>query len=167
MTDQPTPASDLLRQIRQLRDDLDTLTAKQTVELAEHTARIKDEILAEWTQHGSGPETKKVYDDVASWVENWFVHAYARSAVGGGIWCAEWWRHPEAVSRLTALWHSWEAAQKNTAAGMAHWYVMYADPVYGQLTDSRGTFVSCEHGHGRVLPSLATITVEDGYPRLP
>ena len=168
MTDQPTSASDLLRQIRQVRDDLDTLAAKQTVELAEHTARIKDEILSEWTRHNTGPDTtKKVYDDVQSWVDGWFVRAYARSSAGWGHWCPEWWRHPEAVERLTALWNSWEAAQKNKATGMAHWYVMYADPIFGQLTATHGTFASCSDGHVRVLPSLQTITVEEGYPRLP
>jgi len=167
MTDQPTSASDLLREIRRLRDDLDTLTAKQTVELVEHTARIKTEILDEWTQHNTGPDTKKVYDDVQSWVEGWFVHAYARSSAGWGHWCPEWWRHREAVSRLTALWQSWEAAQKNTATGMAHWYVMYADPIFGHLTASHGVFASCKDEHIRLLPSLATITVEAGYPHTP
>jgi hypothetical protein len=167
MTDRPTPASDLLRQIRDLRDDLDRATNAETVARTEAIDKIRGEILDEWTHHNTGPDAEKVYDDVESWVEGWFVHAYARSSAGWGHWCPEWWRHPEAGERLTALWHSWEAAQKNTATGMAHWYVMYADSIFGQLTDSRGTFASCSDGHGRVLPSLATIRVEEGYPKLP
>jgi hypothetical protein len=152
---------------RDLRNQIDSGFADATVSRVDLFEKIKQDIIAQWTKDNSGPDPKQVFDDVESWVEGWFVNAYARSSAGWGHWCPEWWRHPEATERLTALWHSWEAAQKNTATGMAHWYVMYADPIFGQLTDSRGTFASCSDVHGRVLPSLQTITVEEGYPRLP
>jgi hypothetical protein len=163
MTDRSASASDLLRQIRQIRDDLDNLAAKQTVELAEHTARTKDEILDEWTQHNTRPTT---HPTVQAWVEGWFVHAYARSSAGWGHWCPEWWRHPEAVLRLTVMWQYWERAQR-PGCEMHNWY-LYADDQFRELTDSRGTFASCgDDGHVRVLPPLKTITVEEGYPKLP
>ena len=39
----------------------------------------------------------------------YFLPMFRRPLGGEFRWCPQWWAHPEAVSRLTALWRSWEA----------------------------------------------------------
>ena len=46
------------------------------------------------------------------WIEQWLLPVYRRSVRGHErVWCPEWWRHPEAVARLDALWRAWEHLQ--------------------------------------------------------
>ncbi|MFF3571003.1 DUF4913 domain-containing protein [Nocardia jiangxiensis] len=51
-----------------------------------------------------------VYGNVGEFVENYLSFVYARQVKDRSdtVWCTEWWRHPEAVIRLEALWRAWE-----------------------------------------------------------
>lgn len=146
-------------QAKKLRDQIDEGFADATHSRVNLIAGIKKDLLAEMEANGRGLTN---HANVQSWVEGWFAHYYARSAAGGGNWCGEWWRHPEAVSRLRAMWRYWEEAQR-PGHDMHDWWP-YADQQFKELTDSRGTFVSCgPDGHGRTPPPLSTVTVEAGY----
>ncbi|MEV5540658.1 DUF4913 domain-containing protein [Saccharopolyspora shandongensis] len=37
--------------------------------------------------------------------------------LGDYRWCAQWWKHSEAVSRFHALWHAWGGAAVRTGDG--------------------------------------------------
>lgn len=63
---------------------------------------------------------------------------------GGRSWCAQWWRHPEAVARLTALWHAWETLRLEPGTGMSSWWTFHFEPCYSVLADAeRGPFQAC------------------------
>ena len=71
------------------------------------------------------------------------VALFARS-VGGEIrWCNQWQEHPEALTRLEALWRSWEALRLDTALGVATWLTSYLDPQLATLFGRSGTFTQC------------------------
>ena len=71
-----------------------------------------------------------------------------RHTTSGVRWCARWWCHAEAISRLDALWRSFESMRHGDAAGMAVWWRDFADPLMGSLTRENGTFAQCDAATG-------------------
>jgi hypothetical protein len=93
-----------------------------------------------------------IFDDVASWVEAHFVPMYRRTLGGEFRWCAQWWRHAEALSRFTALWYAWEAMRLQGSTGMGLWYRDHLDHQLPILLGANGPFhLCCEAEH--VMPN--------------
>ena len=77
------------------------------------------------------------------WVSGYFKAVFTRS-VGGDIrWCNNWQDHPEAWTRLEALWRSWETLRLDPNLGIAIWLTNYLDPQMAALMGRSGTFASC------------------------
>jgi hypothetical protein len=96
-----------------------------------------------------------VFTSVEQFVTERFVPVFCRPEGGQFRWCAEWWRHPEAVSRLQALWHSWEVMRLEPGTGMAIWYRDYLDTQLPVLLGDTGPFHECtsrRHHDPRPLP---------------
>jgi hypothetical protein len=64
-------------------------------------------------------DRRPLYPDVESWVgQHW--SPLVRRPLGGNLtWCASWWKHPEAISRLEALWRAWETLRLDSPLGMS------------------------------------------------
>lgn len=71
-----------------------------------------------------------------------------RHTYSGARWCAQWWCHAEALSRLDALWRAFESMRHGDAAGMAVWWRDFADPTMASLTRENGTFAQCNAASG-------------------
>ena len=84
-----------------------------------------------------------VYLALEDWVLDYFLPMFRRTLGGEFRWCARWWRHGEAVSRLTALWHAWEALRWRPGIGMATWYRDHLDHQLPILMGARGPFYQC------------------------
>lgn len=69
-------------------------------------------------------------------------------------WAADWWRHPEAVLRLDALWRSWEHLRLDPATGMSVWLRDHADYHLAILMSPDGPFGKSEDSsqHNQPLP---------------
>jgi hypothetical protein len=69
-------------------------------------------------------------------------------------WSAEWWRNAEAVSRLEALWRSWEALRLDPTTGMSVWWRDHADHHMPILLSPDGPFGKSldSNDHGEPLP---------------
>lgn len=94
-----------------------------------------------------------VYADVAEFVREWLAVHYARSTDGGSnAWCADWRLHPEAVSRLTALWLAYEHLHGQPGTGLSVFWRDHADPCMARLLSPDGTFARCSRGHGSRQP---------------
>ncbi len=89
------------------------------------------------------PPVPPAYDNVHDWVTGHFVHLYARHLGGEFRWCASWWDHAEALSRLEALWRAWETLRLNPGLGMATWYRDHLDPQLPILLGQTGPFARC------------------------
>ncbi|SEF78332.1 protein of unknown function [Thermomonospora echinospora] len=83
------------------------------------------------------------FPDVITWVTHHFVPVYRRTLGGEFRWCAQWWRHAEAISRLTALWHSWETMRLQPGIGISLWYRDHLDHQLPVLLGPRGPFYQC------------------------
>jgi hypothetical protein len=69
-------------------------------------------------------------------------------AGSGWAWCAEWYRHAQALSRLDSLWRAWENLRFDPALGMSAWWIHHADPMMRALLDpATGPFAQCVDGH--------------------
>jgi len=79
-------------------------------------------------------------------------------------WCAKWWAHPAAVTRLGHLWEAFEAARREPAPAMSSWWRDHVDHHMPWLTSEVGPFEMCssrEHEHKR-QPLWGHDPAEDG-----
>lgn len=97
------------------------------------------------------------------WVEETLA-IMEHPGVGAGKFCPEWWRHPEAVARLKALWVSyWPALGKGE---LSQWWVNEWDAHARALFDpSTGVFRDCGTTHREHdKPTIAALA-EEGQDR--
>jgi hypothetical protein len=91
------------------------------------------------------------YPDVEGWVAKHLLPTYLRQS-GPRTWCAQWWRHPEAVERLEALWRAWEALRLDPTTGISVWWRDHADHHLPILLSTDGPFARCAHRGHQDLP---------------
>lgn len=111
-------------------------------------------VLTQPEDEGELPEP--VYPDVEEWVHQHFLPMYRRPIGGEFRWCRQWWRHAEAITRLTALWQSWEAMRLQPGTGMANWLRDHLDHQLPLLLGRSGPFAQCspdEHVEPRIAPA--------------
>ena len=94
----------------------------------------------------AGDEPPELYfPTVLAFVTDHLVPMYRRSVSGTDrTWCAEWWRHAEAVSRLEALWRSWEYLRLDGNLGISVWMRDHLDHHMTILLDADGPFKGCK-----------------------
>jgi hypothetical protein len=97
--------------------------------------------------------TAPVYSDLESWVHEILAQVVRRRLGGHLTWCPEWYRHAEAIMRLTAIWEEWERAVK--AGMMSHWWLDHCDPHMAVLMSrDNGPFMACTEKEHRPLSPL-------------
>ncbi|HEY1156487.1 MAG TPA: DUF4913 domain-containing protein, partial [Arthrobacter sp.] len=83
------------------------------------------------TRAGSGQEQKPpelVYGSAEEFLHEQLLPTYVRDVDGRAAkWCLEWYFHPEAVSRVEALWRAWEHLRLDGATGISVWFRDHAD----------------------------------------
>ncbi|RBQ03864.1 DUF4913 domain-containing protein [Micromonospora sp. LHW51205] len=105
-------------------------TASRFDELAAEVARLTRQVAvlqqthAERGHGGGGDDQPPLYSTVEEWVNTYLLRTFPRPVGEVGVsrwhWCEQWWRHDEAVTRLTALWFGWEQARLQMT-GMLPW----------------------------------------------
>ncbi len=150
--------------------DLHTQLAQQAELIAELTAQ-RDDLQAELA---TGPpigdvdddtedaQPPTVYVDVAQFVSGWLAPRSERVPA----WCEQWWKHPMALTRLRALWQSWEVANAEGGAAMSKWLMYDFDHHMNKLTAKPGgTFHECNGGNHRT--GELTVTAPTAELELP
>jgi len=97
-----------------------------------------------------------LYASAEDWVNGHFLQMYRRPIGGEYRWCPQWWRHAEAITRLTALWQSWEAMRLQPGTGMITWLRDCLDHQLPVLLGRSGPFAQCspqEHVEPRLAVS--------------
>jgi hypothetical protein len=96
---------------------------------------------------GSDEPPPDVYLSVYVWWEQWMCPRYQRSLYSHArAWCPEFWRHPEALSRLYWMWRAWEQMHRDPA-GLVSWWTYYADHNMTVLLSADGPFMDCKSAH--------------------
>ena len=89
------------------------------------------------------PAPEPAYQGVEEWVTGQFLPVFRRPLGGEYRWCAQWWQHAEAITRLTALWHAWEALRLQPGTGIASWLRDHLDHHLPVLLGRGGPFAQC------------------------
>ncbi|MGX1976869.1 DUF4913 domain-containing protein [Streptomyces kronopolitis] len=119
-------------------------------------------------QNGTAQDPPElVFSTVTAFVHDYLSPMIRRNLAGGQLtWCPAWWRHPEAVTRLTALWRSWENLRLDPAVGISMWFLHHCDPHLRVLMDpDTGPLTACQPG-GHGAYALAPLPVEKPDPAL-
>lgn len=86
-----------------------------------------------------------VYGSAEEFLHEQLLPTYVRSVnPKSSKWCIEWYFHPEAVSRVAALWRAWEHLRMDAATGMSVWWRDHADHHMRVLLDTQGPFYNCD-----------------------
>lgn len=98
---------------------------------------------------GAKDQPEPVYPTVEAWVVEFLAPTIRRRPTRSGVWCPQWWRHAEAVSRLEALWRAWEFLRLDGTTGMSVWWRDHLNPHLADLIDQdRSPFAQCTaNGH--------------------
>lgn len=76
--------------------------------------------------------------------------SYVREVNNGSefVWCPQWYKHPEALARVEAMWRAWEHLRLDGALGSSTWWINHADPHMSMLMAPNGPFKKCVYeGH--------------------
>ncbi len=167
----PEPDRETQRRLNRLEGDLELL--EQAVHDLADPASLAG-VAAEGLPGGSGggggsgvEAGGPHYPSLQAWVEAYFAVMFARPVSPAVRWCASWWAHAEALSRLEALWRSWEAARLDPVRGMALWYRDVLDPQLGVLLATGGPFAQCTPDRHSPVRALPTEPAPPGYWVLP
>ena len=110
--------------------------------------------------HQAEPERELVYSSAVEFFVELFAQSYVREVNEGAAsaWCPEWYKHPEALIRMEAIWRAWEHLRLEPALGISTWWLNHADPHMRVLTDKEGPFKKCAYdGHKTPAPGKAAL----------
>jgi hypothetical protein len=115
--------------------------------------------------NGERGAAELVFESLEAFVTGYLLRMYRRAVSGNdATWCREWWRHPEAIARLDALWRAWEYLRLDPATGMSVWLRDHCDFHMRVLLSGDGPFKGCtpeKHG-ARPLQPLPSDPMPDG-----
>lgn len=114
-------------------------------------------------EHSATTVHEPIYTAVEDWVTEYFLPMFRRTLGGEYRWCAQWWRHGEAISRLTSLWHAWESLRLQPGTGIGAWYRDHLDHQIPVLMGSRGPFYQCNESTHREPHEAAAAPAPSGW----
>lgn len=81
-----------------------------------------------------------------AWVRYVLVPNYCNEITSSSTWCSKWWAHPQAITRLHALWIAWQELTTPEAGGWTGpsiWHRDHLDPCLAALRSPSGPFAAC------------------------
>lgn len=130
--------------------ELEVRVAQLSNEVADVTSLMTDDPI----RGAAAPSPR--YHGLDDWVQEYFAPTFGRP-IGGEIrWCTQWQEHAEAITRLEALWRSWEVLRLDPAMGMVTWLTNYLDPQLTVLLGRSGPFSPCSRDRHEAIGGLAT-----------
>jgi hypothetical protein len=118
-------------------------------------------------EHSPGEAAAElVYDNAIEFFAELLAPSYVRDVNEGAelAWCPEWYKHPEALIRMEAMWRSWEHLRLEPALGMSSWWLNHADPHMRVLMDTKGPFKKCAHDNRHVARSADKTALPHAVP---
>ena len=127
MTDQQ--GVDLAAQLQQFREETEAGFHYLRQELDELSVLVDGRAAASPATSPAGDAAASLpllYPSLEAWVVGHFTRIYIRPLGGPFRWCGRWWDHTEAISRLQALWRTWETLRVEPL-GMDLWLREHLD----------------------------------------
>ncbi|UGQ11391.1 DUF4913 domain-containing protein [Yinghuangia sp. ASG 101] len=114
------------------------------------------------------PEPELAFRSVDEFVTDYLAQVVRRRLNRSvAVWCPSWWRHPEALVRLAALWRAFESLRLDNDFGISLWWLNHADPHLAALMDpERGPFAACDPRNGHNDSALEPLPLVPPPPEL-
>jgi hypothetical protein len=138
--------ADVAVQLQQQADLIAELTAQRDELLRDDPEDPHD------NEDDEDAQPEPIYTDVAAFVTGWLAPRSERLPA----WCDSWWLHPLALTRLRALWQSWEVANAEGGLAMSKWLIYDYDHHITKLTTKGGPFHECHNGQHRTGANTIT-----------
>lgn len=112
-------------------------------------------------------ESPLVYETAQEFLHEYLLPLYNRILdTRNGKWCRQWFLHPEAVSRVEALWRAWEHLRRDGQTGMSVWWKDHADVHMAVLLNQKGPFHRCDPDRHRTPePFPCDIAPKGWFPK--
>ncbi len=142
-------ASEALTQNQRIRDRAVADVEKAAEELAQAREAAAPSqgatgAKAETGASGGDEPAALVYDSAEEFLHQHLLPLYNRPLDSrNGKWCAQWFLHAEAVSRVDALWRAWEHLRLDASTGLSVWWKDHADVHMAVLLSQKGPFYAC------------------------
>lgn len=107
---------------------------------------------------------KLQYPNAVVWFDEWCRHVYRRRLPGRGAspaWREDWWKDPEARTRIDAIWRAWEKLRLDPATGMSVWFKDHGDYHMGALFGEYGPFTFDESPRNDLGSPLPHVRPDD------
>jgi len=142
------------------------LTAAIRAQLENHARELPDVDVDQVADQAvaaalNGQEPRPEFASLWDFVSQWLLPTYRRiSDHPNFAWCPQWWRHPEVVVRLDALWRSWEHLRLQPGTGMSVWLKDHLDHHMAVLLSQDGPMHRCKPTghHERALEPIPSDT---------
>lgn len=112
--------------------------------------------------HDQSGQRKTYFANPEEFVEKFLSKIIRRRLGGAYTWCSQWWKHEEALLRITAMWDAWEHYREEPL-GMNIWLLQCADPHLAVLLSrDSGPFAACKPDRHTLLDPLPTTPAPPG-----
>ena len=100
-----------------------------------------------------------LYSNPLEFFVNVLGPSYVREVNGGSefVWCPQWYKHVEGLSRVETIWRAWEHLRAEGALGLSTWWLNHADPHMRVLMAPNGPFKKCIYDGHAARPELASL----------
>jgi len=142
------------------RSDAVRVAAARTQALRSAVRARRDDDAVRRVQDDEIPER---FCDVEDFVAHFMSVVIERRLGGGRLWCAKWWKHPEAVNRLWALWRAYEAFRAQGGTALSAWWIYHVDSHLSVVMGESGPFWRCRKGHQDGLTPLPNLPAPEGW----
>lgn len=96
---------------------------------------------------------KRMYASVVEFVEEFITKMYPTSSVVTPNWTSRWWEHPQAITRLSALWQTFERLRvEQPATYMETFLRVHADYHMRYLMGDNGVFAQVRNTPEKPTP---------------
>lgn len=111
------------------------------------------------TGHSPEEPAELLYANPLEFFVNVLGPSYVREVNGGSefVWCPQWYKHVEALSRVETMWRAWEHLRLEAALGLSTWWLNHADPHMRVLMAPNGPFKKCIYDGHAPRPEMASL----------
>lgn len=114
-----------------------------TTQVDAAAAALRTQVALRDEGESAGAPVAPVFASVDVFVERYVLPMYCHRMGRDTRWCAQWWRHAEAVTRFEALWEAFEVMRREPAPSLSTWIRDHFDHHLRFLTASDGVFSRC------------------------
>jgi len=160
----PELVQTLQAQLRELRDEVDVLAGvvADTMHPTAEDYAAEERAAEEQRAAKKAAEFELRFATLEDWVSQFFAPTFCRSISPSVRWCARWWDHAEALSRLEALWRCWEVLRLKRWEGGVVWY-RDLDSHLPVLLAPDGPFAQCTPDRHTPIKALPTTRAPEGW----